>query len=81
MKGKITALFLCFSLVFVAGIGIAYYNTRAYGFDEDAKIIAKDDEKISIFDFNIYYDDINNTIEKAKEIIPDRQYTMHYGTV
>lgn len=76
MKGKISALFLCFSIIFVIGIGVAYYNTRAYGFDENTKIITKDDEKISIFDYEIYYEDIDNAVEKAKEIIPKEHYAV-----
>lgn len=59
MKGKITAIFLCFSILFAAGISVAYYNTKTIGFDEDASVVERDDEKITVFDFDIYYNDID----------------------
>lgn len=76
MKGKIIALVLSFSIIFCGGIGVAYYNTRTFGFDEDAKLISKDNEKITVLDFDIYYNDIDNFIEKAKETMPDFHFTV-----
>ncbi len=76
MKGKIISIFLCFTLVFGIGIGVAYYNTRTYGFDEDAKVISYDKEKFSILDYDIYYEDINDIIDKAKQYVPKEHHTM-----
>lgn len=76
MKGKIFALFLSFSIILCLGVGIAYYNTRAYGFDEDIKVISGDDEKITILDYDIYYSDIDNIVKKAKRLVPNQHNTM-----
>lgn len=81
MKGKIVSVFLCFALVFCSGICVAYYNTRTYGFDEDAKVFSYDDKKFSMFDYNIYYDDVNDTIEKVKKFIPDKQYILEQNNI
>ena len=76
MKGKIIALILCFAIIFCGGVGVAYYNTKSFGFDEDAKLVSKDNEKFTVLDFDIYYNDINNFIEKAKDFIPDFHFTI-----
>jgi cbb3-type cytochrome oxidase subunit 3 len=81
MKGKIIAIALCFSIVFCCGISIAYYNTKTFGFDEDAKLISKDDDKISIMDYDIYYSDLERIMDKANEIIPDEYNTMTAVTI
>lgn len=77
MKGKIISIFLCFTLVFGIGISVAYYNTRTYGFDEDAKVLSYDEEKFSILDYDIYYEDINDIIDKAKKYVPKEHHTMN----
>lgn len=77
MKGKIISIFLCFAVFFSVGIGVAYYNTRTYGFDEDAKVVSYDEEKFSIMDYSIYYKDINNIISKAKKYVPNEHNTMY----
>lgn len=76
MKGKIISIFLCFTLIFGIGIGVAYYNTRTYGFDEDAKVLSYDEEKISFLDYSIYYKDLNDIIDKAKKYVPNEHSTM-----
>jgi hypothetical protein len=81
MKGKIVALAICFSIVLCVGVGVAYYNTRTYGFDENAKVINKDDDKISIMDFDIYYEDIKHIIDKADDIVPEEHNTMSVITI
>lgn len=76
MKGKIFLIALCSLVVFCAGTAVAYYNTKSLGFDDDVKIISRDDEKISIMDYNIYYDDINSVYEKLRQVIPEKSQTM-----
>lgn len=76
MKGKIIALIMSFSLIFCVGIGVAYYNTRSFGFSDDTKIITRDSEKITVLDYDIYYNDIDNFIEKAKEILPEYHFAV-----
>lgn len=84
MKRKIAAIFVFFGILFCTGVGTAYYNTRSYGFEQDANVIARDDEKITILDFNIYYEDIDEVLEKAKKIMPQKHYTcavLHHNVV
>lgn len=76
MKGKITALLLSAGILLCTGISVAYYNTRTFGFDEDAKIVSYDDEKITILDFDIYFSELNEFVEKAKTLTPDTHYTV-----
>ncbi|MGN1123472.1 MAG: hypothetical protein ACI4RR_03950 [Eubacterium sp.] len=71
MKRKIFAIILCATVLFVSGISVAYYNTKTFGFDENAKVFSKDKEKISFLDFEIYYKDVDNFLENAKQYIPD----------
>lgn len=71
MKKKIFAIVLCASIFLVSGISVAYYNTKTFGFDENAKVFSKDKEKISFLDFDIYYKDVEDFIENAKQYMPD----------
>ena len=70
MKRKIAVIVLCAFAVFAAGISLAYYNTRSAGFDEAVRIIEKDDGKIKFRDFEIYYEDIGNFLDKTHSVIP-----------
>ncbi len=70
MKKKITAIFLCAAVVLLAGTGVAYKNTKTFGFDENAKVFSYDEEKFSFMDYDIYYESIENFIDKAKTVIP-----------
>ena len=79
MKKKIFAIFLCFSVIFCVGIGVAYYNTKSFGFEDDVKIVERDDEKIKILDFNIYYDDIDSAFNKARKFVPEEQLVCLYN--
>ena len=79
MKKKVFAIFFCFSIVFCVGIGVAYYNTKSFGFDDNVKIVQRDDEKIKILDFDIYYEDIDFAFDKAKRIMPDEQILCRYN--
>lgn len=71
MKKKIFAIVLCASIFLVSGISVAYHNTKTFGFDENAKVFSKDKEKISFLDFDIYYKDVEDFIENAKQYMPD----------
>lgn len=76
MKGKIFLIALCSVVLLTVGTTVAYYNTKSLGFDDDVKIIYRDDEKISIMDYNIYYDDIDRIYSKLKAVIPDETRTL-----
>lgn len=76
VKGKIAAIFLCFSVILGVGVTVAYHNTRAYGFDEQVKIIDYNDEKIKIFDYYIYFENVKSKSEKIKKYVPLDPYTI-----
>ncbi|MGN0522094.1 MAG: hypothetical protein ACI4IQ_05590 [Eubacterium sp.] len=70
MKFKIFAIMMCAVIALGVGTAVAYYNTKSFGFDENTKIISKDDEKFSFMDFEFYYNDVNDFFNKAKQYIP-----------
>lgn len=76
MKKKITAILCCAVIALGVGMSVAYYNTKSFGFDENAKVLNYDEEKISFLDFNIYYEDISDFIDKVSVIIPEKSHTM-----
>ncbi len=76
MKGKIFLIIMCALVVLTAGTSIAYYNTKSFGFDEDTKIVSKDEDKFTFLDFNFYYKDIDAFFAKAKKFIPPESRTI-----
>lgn len=76
MKGKITAILCCAVLALVAGMSVAYYNTKSLGFDENAKVMEYDDEKITFMDFDIYYKDVSDFIDRVSIIIPEESHRI-----
>ncbi|MGN1328786.1 MAG: hypothetical protein ACI4V4_03700 [Eubacterium sp.] len=76
MKKKLTAIFLCAVVALTAGVSVAYYNTETFGFDENAKIISKDNDKITFLDFEIYYEDVDNIVSTAREYLPKKPSVM-----
>ena len=76
MKKKVFAIFCCAAIVLGTGLSVAYYNTKSFGFDENTKIASADDDKITIFDFNIYYNDIDNALKKVQKYMPDNHRTV-----
>ncbi|MDD6728787.1 MAG: hypothetical protein PUE08_06185 [Eubacteriales bacterium] len=85
MKRKLTAIFLSSAIVLTVGISVAYYNTKTFGFDENAKIFSYDKEKFSFLDFNIYYKDVEDFIAETRTYIPDKPTIIsantHYNVV
>lgn len=77
MKRKLTAIFLCALITLTAGVSVAYYNTESFGFDENAKVISKDNEKITFLDFEIYYKDLDNFVSTAREYLPEKPSVMY----
>ncbi len=76
MKRKIAAILCCAAAVLLAGTSIAYYNTKSFGFDENARVISYDKEKVTFMDFNIYYKDIYNFIDKLSAVIPKESHRI-----
>lgn len=76
MKKKIAAIICCAAIVLCSGLSVAYYNTKSFGFDENTKIASADDDKITIFDFDIYYNDVDDALKKVQKYIPDNHRTI-----
>lgn len=76
MKKKIAAIICCAAIVLCAGLSVAYYNTKSFGFDENTKIASADDDKITIFDFDIYYNDVDDALKKVQKYIPNNHRTV-----
>lgn len=72
---KTAGILLIASIVFTAGIGVAYYNTSSIGYD-NANIISFNSEQINIFDYRIEYKEIEEKIEKMKKYLPDNYITI-----
>ena len=45
--------------------------------DENAKIISKNNEKITFLDFEIYYKDVDNFVSTAREYLPEKPSVMY----
>lgn len=80
MKRKLAAIFICSLIVLTVGVFVAYYNTETFGFDENAKIISKDDDKITFLDFEIYYKDVDDIVSTARGYLPEKPSVMSYTT-
>lgn len=76
MKKKIAAIMCCAVIALGVGMSVAYYNTKSFGFDENAKLVEYDDKKISFMDFDIYYKDISDFIDRVSTIIPQNSHTI-----
>ncbi len=72
MKFKIFAIMLSACVVLVGGISVAYYNTKSLGFDDEVYIVSRDNEKISVLDYDFYYKDLSDAYNKLKSIIPEK---------
>lgn len=77
MKKKIAAIMCCSIFALCIGTGVAYYNTKSFGFDENTKVLSYDNEKFSIMDFDIYYEDVSDIIEKIMKIVPEKSQTIN----
>ncbi len=76
MKKHPVATILFLSLLIVgAGATVAYYNTKTFGFDEDAVVFMREDDGFTIFDYKVYYKDVEEFYEETKQYIPDKAYS------
>lgn len=76
MKKHPVAVMIFLSLLIVtAGSSVAYYNTKSFGFDEDAVIFLREQDGITVFDYKIYYDDLEHIYNETKKYIPEKVYT------
>ena len=74
MKGIISILLTSVTCLFI-GVGIAYYNTASFGYD-NAVLFSSEKDKIIIMDIEIYYEDIISFADKAVDNMPDKFITI-----
>ena len=75
-KHPISSIIIVSILIVFVGSSIAYYNTKSLGFDEDAVLFKQEDDGFTLFDYKIYYDDVDHIYNEAKGYVPDRVYTL-----
>ncbi len=67
-------LFLAF-IILGAGVSVSYYNTKSFGFDEDAVLIKIEDDSVTLLDFQIYFSDVEKIYNETKKYIPKEFYS------
>ena len=76
MKIKIAVILSCAVIALGVGMSVAYYNTKSFGFDENPKLVEYDEQKISFMDFDIYYKDVSDFMDRVGTIIPEKSHTI-----
>lgn len=75
-KHPVASIIIVCILIVSVGASIAYYNTKSFGFDEDAVIFKQEEDGITVFDYKIYYDDVEYIYNETKAYTPDYTYTL-----
>ena len=76
MKKRRTAAVLVAAMLIVAvGTSVAYYNTKSFGFDEDAVIFLQEEDGFTLFDYKVYYNDVEEFYKTTREYMPDEAYS------
>ncbi len=70
-KFKIFLVMLTAFVILFAGSSVAYYNTKSFGFDEDAVFFQRNKDGFVFLDKEIKYKDIEYTIQQAEPYVPD----------
>lgn len=71
-KHPVLVMLLVTGIILGAGVSVAYYNTKSFGFDEDAVLVSIDENSITFFDFKIYFSDVNEIYNETKKYIPNK---------
>lgn len=74
-KHPVAAIVILAILIVAAGASVAYYNTKSFGFDEDAVIFLQEDDGFTLFDYKVYYSDVEEFYENSKGYMPDEMYS------
>ena len=74
-KHPVAAIVFIAILIVTAGASVAYYNTKSFGFDEDAVIFLQEDDGFTLFDYKVYYSDVEEFYETSKGYMPDEMYS------
>ena len=75
-KHPIASIIIVSILIVFVGSSVAYYNTKSFGFDEDAVLFKQENDGFTLFDYKIYYEDVDYIYNEAKEYVPDEIYTL-----
>ena len=75
-KHPVACIILLSLLIVFVGSSVAYYNTKTFGFDEDAVIFKQEEDGFTFFDYKVYYKDVEYIYNEAKKYTPDDTYTL-----
>lgn len=81
MKHPVFLLSLICSVLLTIGVSIAYYNTKTFGFDEDAALLTFSDEGVKVMDYYVDYEKARQIVDKASEYIPKETFCCEYNDV
>lgn len=74
-KFKIFIVVIASFAILFAGSSFAYYNTKIFGFDEDAVFFEKSDDGFVFLDQQVKYKDVDNALLTAGEYLPSSACT------
>ena len=74
-KHRVAAIVFIAILIVAAGASVAYYNTKSFGFDEDAVIFLQEEDGFTLFDYKVYYSDVEEFYDTTKEYMPNEAYS------
>ena len=74
-KRRLAAVFVAAMLIVAVGTSVAYYNTKSFGFDEDAVIFLQEEDGFTLFDYKVYYSDVEEFYKTTREYMPDEAYS------
>ena len=81
MKHPVFLLSLICSILLTIGVSIAYYNTKTFGFDEDAALLTLSDEGVKVMDYYVDYEKARKIVDKASEYIPKETFCCEYNDI
>ena len=74
-KHPVASVLLIAILIVAVGASVAYYNTKSFGFDEDAVIFQQEEDGFTLFDFKVYYNDTEEFYNESKRYMPEKAYS------
>lgn len=81
MKHPVFLLSLICSILLTIGVSIAYYNTKTFGFDEDAALLTFSDEGVKVMDYYVDYEKARKIVDKASEYTPKETFCCEYNDI
>ena len=74
-KHPVVSVLLIAILIVAAGASVAYYNTKSFGFDEDAVLFQQEEDGFTLFDYKVYYKDVEEFYNETKRYMPENSYS------